>query len=315
MTQTGIIAELESVSNIPKIALAQIRQMGYTKQGDRPKQRRNRPRHEPSVLDEEDAVDYWERIAHYYDLDQGSLEQDIDFYLALAQRTGSPILELGCGTGRLLLALARAGYRVTGVDILPAMLARAEQKSRAAGPKVTGRIHLLQENFCQLDLDERFRLAILAVNTIMHLESPYEQRALLQCVFRQLSPGGLFALDLFHPHPDALTPANGEVLLEKILTDPESGQQVQKFVARQADYARQVIRTTFMYDAIDDQGQIRRTAWTFPMRYLHYVEAEQMLLEAGFVIEGVYGGYDLESYDDGAERMLFLARRPELSDG
>jgi len=260
-------------------------------------------------------VDYWERIAHYYDLDQGGFEQDVDFYLALAQRTGSPILELGCGTGRLLLALGRAGYQVTGVDILPAMLARAEKKAWAAGPKVAGRIRFLQENFCQLDLGERFHLAILAVNTIMHLESPYEQRALLACVFRQLNSGGLLALDLFHPHPDALTPANGEVLLEKTLADPESGQQIQKFVARQVDYARQIIQTTFIYDALDDQGLIRRTAWTFPMRYLHYVEAEQMLLEAGFVIEGVYGSYDLESYDDGAERMLFLARRPELSDG
>ncbi|MBN1483968.1 MAG: class I SAM-dependent methyltransferase [Chloroflexia bacterium] len=251
-----------------------------------------------------------QRFVHYYDLDQGDFDQDVDFYLSLAQRTGSPVLELGAGTGRLLLLLARAGYRVTGIERLPDMLARAERKIQAAG-EIGQRIRLVQGDFGQLDLDERFKLALLAVNTMMHVETAAEQAQLLERVFAHLEPGGCLALDLFHPHPETLAPAEGQLLLEKILHNPQSGRPVHKFVSRQVDHARQLIQTTFIYDELDVEGQVCRTAMTFPLRYLYRSEAEQMLRAAGFFIQGVYGGYDLEPYEDESERMLFLAVRRE----
>ncbi len=256
-------------------------------------------------------MEQWERFVHWYDLDQGDFQEDIPFYLALAQRTGSPILELGCGTGRLLLALAEAGYRVVGIDNLPAMLRRAEEKVAAAGGEAAGRVRLLLADFAQAELPERFQLVICAVNTLMHLADPLAQAHALRLAFQHLAPGGILALDLFHPHPEALTPGDGQVILEKLLTDPETGRQACKFVARQADYAQQIITTFFLYDEMDALGLVTRTAASFPMRYLYRPEVEQMLHTAGFVIEGVYGSYELDPYEDAAERMVFLARRPE----
>lgn len=255
-------------------------------------------------------MDEGQRFAYWYDLDQGGYEEDLPFYLGLARRTGSPILELGCGTGRLALALARAGHQVTGVDNLPAMLERAREKASAAGTQVAGRLRLLQQDMRLLDLPERFRLAILAVNTWMHLCDPGQQADLLERVFLHLLPGGLLVLDLFHPHPQALLPGEGEVYLEKTLSDPLTGRVALKFVARRADYAAQTITTTFLYDEVDAGGRLTRTVATFPLRYLHRPEAEALLLAAGFGIEGVYGTYGLDPYQDEAERMLFLARRP-----
>ena len=254
-------------------------------------------------------MDRWQRFVHWYDLDQGDFCDDVPFYLSLAQRTGSPILELGCGTGRLVLALARAGHRVTGVDNLPAMLERAREKAQAAGRTVVGRLCFLQGDMRELDLPERFHLAILAVNTFMHLADPQEQAQTLARVCQHLVPGGVLALDLFHPHPAALTPAEGEVTLEKTLTDPD-GRTALKFVARRVDHARQVIDTTLIYDEIGPQGQVTRTAATFALRYLHRPEAEAMLGAAGLAVEGVYGSYELDPYGDDRERMLLLARRP-----
>jgi SAM-dependent methyltransferase len=256
-------------------------------------------------------MDQWKRFAHWYSLDQGGFEDDVDFYLSLAQRTGSPILELGCGTGRLVLALARAGYSVTGVDNLPAMLEQAQCQVHAAGPAVASRVRLLPGDMRQVALGERFALAILAVNTLLHLDQPEDQKRALQCAFAHLAPGGLLALDLFHPHPTALAPAEGELYLEKNLTDPQTGQQALKFVARRVDYARQVITATFIYDEMDPCGQVTRTAASFPLRYLHRPEAEQLLQAAGFIVEGVYGSYELDPYEDAGDRMLFLVRRPE----
>lgn len=256
-------------------------------------------------------MDAWDRFARWYDLDQGGYEEDLAFYLALARRTGSPVLEAGCGTGRLVLALAGAGYRVVGVEQLPAMLARAQAKVTAAGPRVARRVRLVHADIRSLELDERFALAILAVNTLMHLAEAEEQEEALRRIFAHLSPGGVLALDLFPPHPDFVAPASGELVLEKVLVDPDTGDTVLKFVARQADYARQLLTTTFIYDRVDAAGGVERTAQTFPLRYLHRPEAERMLRAAGFQIEGVYGSYDLAPYDDQGTRMLFLARRPE----
>lgn len=262
------------------------------------------PRKEPTV-------DLTSRFATCYDLDQGAFTDDIPFYQALAQRAGSPILELGCGTGRLVLALADAGYHVCGIDHSSAMLNRARERVERAGPRVARRIRLVQADLRQLAMGEQFSLAILAINTLMHIDDAREQAAVLEMAFQHLAPGGLLALDLFHPHPAALAPGDGEMLLDDVLVDPSTGHTVLKFVARRVDYARQLIQVTFVYDEVDEQGQLRRTTETFPMRYLHRGEADQMLRQAGFVIEQVYGSYDLDPYQDGGDRMLFLAGRPQ----
>jgi hypothetical protein len=145
----------------------------------------------------------------------------------------------------------------------------------------------------------------------MHFETPADQALVLDRAFHHLIAGGILALDLFHPHPDCLAPAGGELVLEKVLIDPETGDSVLKLVARQTDYAQQIVHTTFLYDHVDSQGAVTRTMRTFPMRYLHRSEAEQMLLAAGYVIEGIYGTYDADEYADCSDRMLILARRPE----
>ena len=254
-------------------------------------------------------MDLWERFARWYDLDQGVFEDDLPFYLGLAQRTGSPLLELGCGTGRLVVALARAGHRVTGVELQPAMLARAQAKVRAAGRAVGRRVSLLQADFRTLELPERFAMAILAVNTWMDLAGPAEQARVLAVAAQHLAPAGLLVLDLFHPHPTALAEREGGLFLEKVLTDPETGQQALKFIVREVDYAQQIVTATFLYDETDAAGQVTRTAMTFPLHYLHRAEAEHLVGTAGFMVEQVYGSYDLDPYDDSAERMIVVARR------
>jgi SAM-dependent methyltransferase len=256
-------------------------------------------------------MDLQQRFARWYDIDQGVFEDDIPLYLGLAERTGSPILELGCGTGRLVLALAQAGHRVTGVEREPAMLARAREKVRAAGRAVARRVSLVPADFRLLELSERFRLAILAVNTWMDLPGPGEQAHVLEVAAQHLEPGGLLVLDLFHPHPDALAPAGGGLVLDDVLTDPETGAQAHKFLARQVDYARQVLTATFFYDELDADGRVTRTAVTFALHYRYRAEAEQMLQAAGFAVEDVYGSYELDPYTDESERLLLIARKEQ----
>src|SRR5260370_22573381 len=109
-------------------------------------------------------------IADYYDESQvvsGRL-QDVAFYRDATRDFGDPILELGCGTGRITMALAEAGKRVTGLDLSERMLQRAEKKRAALRLEARERVHLVQADMARVDLGEKFRLVIIPFRPFQH---------------------------------------------------------------------------------------------------------------------------------------------------
>jgi len=136
-------------------------------------------------------------IAPFYDLDFGGLQDDLDFYLNWARSEGSPILEVGCGTGRVLTYLAQAGFQVTGVDSSASFLEVARQKLTGTLKK---RTNLVQADMRQLALGREFSLAIVALNTFAHLTCLDDQLRALERIHRHLRPGGLLILDLGNPY-------------------------------------------------------------------------------------------------------------------
>lgn len=249
----------------------------------------------------------FDRFARFYDLDYASYQDDIAMYLGFAERTGGPLLELGCGTGRLLLPLARAGYPITGVDLSPAMLAVAQAKVDAA--KLQGRITLVQDDMRTVQLPQPYRLAFIAINSFMHLATLGDQLRALHTWHTLLAPGGLLIIDLYNPDPHHLLEADGRLDLQRQWIDPSNGATVMKFVSRVVDSAQQLQHVLFLYDEILANGELRRTAAPFQMRYLYRFEGELMLQKAGFAVEAVYGSFDLDLYTSDSERMIFVARR------
>src|SRR5262245_9095511 len=157
----------------------------------------------------------FDAFARYYDADYGAVEDDIPFYRELARRSGGPILEPMCGSGRLLAPLAHAGYRVAGVDIAPALLGRARANLAAAG--LLGQAELLEADIRQMAPAGPFALAIVALNSFMHLATTDDQLAALGRIHAALRPDGLLALDLFNPDLRALAGYNGELVFDKAL--------------------------------------------------------------------------------------------------
>lgn len=129
--------------------------------------------------------DPYAAIAPYYDLEFGAFDADVAVYRGYADYVGSPILELGCGTGRLLVPLAQAGLEVHGLDRSPAMLARARARLEAEG---LGHVPLHQGDMTDLrDFPEgHFRLVFSAINSFLHLETREQQLAALRAVRRIL---------------------------------------------------------------------------------------------------------------------------------
>jgi SAM-dependent methyltransferase len=251
-------------------------------------------------------MSHFDALARYYDADYGAFADDVSFYLELAQRTGGPILELMCGSGRVLLPLARAGHRLTGVDVSERLLALARRK--LADEQLLDRVELVAGDARSVEPKRSFALAIVALNSFMHLAGTADQLAVLRRIHAALRPGGVAALDLFNPHPRDLPRHAGEMVLDKSF-ELDDGTFVQKFVAQWVDSASQTSYVTFIYDEIDAEGVVRRYRLPFTMRWLYRYELEHLLARTGFTLEAVYGSYELDEYSGDSELMLAIARK------
>jgi len=248
---------------------------------------------------------FYEAIAPWYDLEFDAFDADLDLYRGYAEIVGSPILELGCGTGRLLIPLAQDGFEITGVDASSAMLARAEQRVAAAGVDAVDLRRLDMRALGDLPA-AHFRLVFCAVNSFLHLETRADQLLALQAVHRLLDRSGLFVLDIFHPTPSTLQTMDDRLLLDGswMLQD---GSRIERFSQRRVSPAQQIIDTTLIFDQTGTDGIVKRALTSYRTRYIHHFEMLGLLEESGFEIEGIYGSYELDRFDDGSPVMIFVA--------
>ena len=252
----------------------------------------------------------WDRFARLYDDDYGSFADDLQLYLPYAEHTGGPVLEAMCGTGRVLLPIAEAGLDVVGCDISEAMVALARAKIERAGLRSHARVEVA--DIRALDLPERFALALIPMNSFMHLATGAEQHAALVALRRHLLPDGKLILDLFNPDPHELTADEGIPVHAKSFRS-SAGTDVQKWVLRRTDVAEQTHYVEFMYDEIGPDRLVRRDVIPFTMRWLYRFEIEYLLALAGLEVEAIFGSYDLDDYGADGDRLIVVARRTEDS--
>ncbi len=247
-------------------------------------------------------------LADLFDLDYGEFADDLSLYENLARRGERPVLELGVGTGRVAIPLARAGFEVCGIDSSEAMLARAGCK---AGPELADRLHLLHGDMRDFRLDRDFDLVFAGLGAFHHLLTPAEQAACLRCVRRHLAPGGLFVCDL-RPifHADWEHGASVPLLHDWTRVLPGTGETVTKLRSVRADRARQVQHETHLYDLVATDGSLRRVAADVDLRFTTRYEMEGLLREAGLELDQVYGDFDLSPFDETSEYLITVARRP-----
>ncbi len=217
------------------------------------------------------------------------------------------ILELGCGSGRLLLPLAQAGFTVTGVELSTRMLELARLRVEAAG--ASRQVRLVQGDFERAELGGPYGLAFCAMNTFMHLLSQRQQLRALHHWRHSLDDRGLLLLDLFNPDVAELAALDGQVQFDRSWIDAETGGTVMKQFIRVAEPALQMIHASMLYDLVLPGGELRRTTVTYDIRYLWLPEAELLLHRAGYALEDVYGDFDGSGYGSDSPRMILLARR------
>jgi SAM-dependent methyltransferase len=251
-------------------------------------------------------------IADYYDSSPMVTRrtQDVAFYRDAARNSGDPVLELGCGTGRVTLAVAEAGSRIVGLDISARMLERAAAKRQALRREARDRVQFIRGDMTRFDLGETFPLIIVPFRPFQHLLELPEQTGCLECARKHLAPNGRLIIDFFQT--DAERMHDPKYHRESLLLeyDLPGGRHVALF-ERVAAYHRALQRNDveMIFDVTHpDQGKQRLVmAWT--LRYFFRYEVENLLARCGFGLERTYGDFDASPLADDSPEMIFVAAR------
>jgi SAM-dependent methyltransferase len=257
-------------------------------------------------------------IADYYDespIVRGRLG-DVAFYRDAAQEFGDPVLELGCGTGRITLALAEAGHRVTGLDISERMLQRCHQKRAGLLTAARERMHLVEGDMARFDLGEKFSLVIIPFRPMQHLLEIDAQISCLQSVRRHLAEHGRrggerrgrLILDVFQTDAERMhDPAYQQEGLVSEYSTPD-GRRV-RIMERVTAFHRAEQRNDveMIFYVTDARGKEERLVFAWTLRYFFRYEVEHLLARCGFRVSAVYGDFDRSPLGNASPEMIFVA--------
>jgi SAM-dependent methyltransferase len=266
-------------------------------------------------MDGPPEYDEYASVADLYDhVTLYNKRNDVGFYVDAARDSGGPVLELGCGTGRVLVATARAGVKVVGLDLSQQMLAVCRGRVAAEPRDVQARIELRQGDMRDFSLARTFRLATIPFRPFQHLTTVEDQFACLASIRRHLDPGGHLVLDLFNPWLEALVnrPPGEELDEGPPFHTPDGRHVVRRFKLVSEDRFQQVNRVELIYYITHPDGREERLVHSFAMRYLFRFEAEHLLARAGFVVEHLYSGFDKGAYGSRYPgELIFVARKAQ----
>jgi SAM-dependent methyltransferase len=239
---------------------------------------------------------------------------DVKFYVDAALRAQGRVLELGCGTGRILLPIARAGVRVVGVDASSAMLARCHAKVAGEPPEVRARIQLVEADMRQLDLGGAFSAVLMPFRSLQHQITVEDQLSTLAGVRRHLVAGGSLVLDVFQPALARLASPLTEEHEDTPSTPLPDGRTFRRTGRVTAvDTARQVSNVELVYYVTTPGAGVERRVQAFPMRWFFRFELEHLLARSGFAIEAVYGDFARSPLTSSSPEIVVDAQKVESS--
>jgi SAM-dependent methyltransferase len=252
----------------------------------------------------------YELLARYYDQLHQSLTEDIPLVLALAAESSGPILELGCGTGRLLLPLARAGHEVVGLDNSPEMLARARRHFALEAVSAAGKVTLVLGDALSLPepvTGRRYGLILIPYNTLLHF-SEREAAALLHQAARVLEPHGRLFIDMASPFALAEQDDQTVPVLETTLRDEQTNALIEQWSRSHLDPEAQIMYVAWEFRNTAVAGKSEAIDMAYHYYYPHQLEL--LLRQAGLRLSDLLGDYAREPFTEESERLLVLAGLP-----
>ena len=254
-------------------------------------------------------------MPEFYDAeyaDQEFLREDFVMFLEEGCEGWLKICEIGVGTARAAIPIAKAGHKVIGVDIDTNLLKMAEEKRDAAG------LSEEQLSFVQADVTREkwadkvggdYDAAAIFFNTFLAFAKPEHQEHVLRQANKILQPGGVLWIDIFNPDLTLITGAIGGVQdLEPALFRTADGRTVQRLTSLYANVTKQIQHVTFHYRWFENDDE-RTADSSFDMTWITPRELERLLRLCGFQVEAVWGDYERADLDDDAPRQIVMARK------
>ena len=252
--------------------------------------------------------DPWTAEVYDFEYEGNARTADVPFWRALAEETGSPVLELACGTARVTIPLARAGWQVTGLDMSPNMLAIARRKLEREGRDIQARVRLVEGDMRDFSLDNEFALIIIPFSAFQVLLDRDDQRRCLACCARHLRPRGRLAIDVFHPRLSRLA-AEGSVEEGPDEFSGPEGVSVRWSAHTDYDIANQRLRSRCRYERTASGAEATVSEHMLELHYFFRFEMEWMLEACGFEVEALYGNVDRGAFTADSPEMIFVARK------
>ena len=253
-----------------------------------------------------DGARGWDEYAPFYDWENARTvaRRDVDFWQRLAAAQGGPVLELGCGTGRLALPIARMGVPLVGIDRSAPMLARARARLRRAGLAKCAR--LVRGDIRSLPFRSRrgFHLVMAPYGMLQSLTREADLQATLGSVWRVLHSGGLLGIDLV-PDLPRWAEYRRRVSLKGL-----KGRRTNLTLIESVHQDRRRGLTRFDQEYVERRGsecRVHRFALTF--RTLSVPQMARRLERVGFSIDAVLGDYEGGPWDQSADVWVILARK------
>ena len=258
--------------------------------------------------DVQNMKELFRQAAPYCDDDYASLgyTADIGFYVDLAARIGGPVLEMGCGTGRVLLPTARAGIPIHGMDLSPEMLERLRQKLANEPKEVQQRVSLSEGDVRSTAVDGRFALVTAPFRVLQALLDREDQRAWLRNVQRHLAPGGSLCFDVFQPDYRRVHEPRGPfVELERL--DRATGRKIRRVASTRPRPEFQVFDVDLEWQAESEGTWLPGAPATITLRWFTRAELENLLELEGLRIADYWGSFDRQPFGAGSQQQVVRA--------
>jgi SAM-dependent methyltransferase len=241
------------------------------------------------------------QLPELYDEQYQYYREDLNFYRQLVHDYGSPVLELGAGTARVSVALAKAGHHVVGIELSEAMVLKGQEY--IARENLTDHVTLQQGDMRGLELSQKFPVVIAPFNTLMHAYTLPDQDATLATVKKHLEPGGVFAFDVYTPNFSNLNVLRREGEWEHV-----GGERAELFLYQTLDAENQMLESRYYLDTVREDGVLTRQTSVLKQRFYMRFELERLLYQAGFQNVQLYGGFDKRRYSAKEVVMVVVCR-------
>ena len=262
--------------------------------------------------------------AWLYDVDnRDNLHDDIPFYFEYAKRQQGEILELGCGTGRVALALAAEGFRVTGLDLSQQML-DVFRKKLAAKPELTDKITLVHGNMADFRFDRKFAMIIAPFRAFQALIDDKDIEGSLTCINDHLVKNGIFIVNVFNPRPVMdQSWCYGETVQWERLDEATGNYVVKKHWGDKIDTVNQVIYPHFAFEVTYPDGRTERITDDLQLKYYYNDQLRAAVEKAGMEVAEEYSWYDkspprthgravrVANDQAGGREIIFVCRRKQ----